>query len=140
MTSLVLVLYWGLFIGAVFLWAVYVGASVNDISTKQRVTLVGLKLLLQQRLICPQIKTFNERHVLFEKINESLEKSGRRVEDAIPPLLVALDQAIEALQLEEEVQQIKLLGVKLTYNLLVGILSLAISVGFAGLANYVGFS
>lgn len=42
--------------------------------------------------------------------------------------------------MEEEVSQIKLLGVKLTYNLLVGILSLAISIGFAALANYVGFS
>lgn len=37
------------------------------------------------------------------KIQDSFEKNGTTPELAIPPLIDALDQAIEALQLEEEV-------------------------------------
>lgn len=37
--TLVLLLFWGVFIGYVFLWAVYAGANVNIISTQQRIAL-----------------------------------------------------------------------------------------------------
>ena len=44
--TLVSLLFWTLYFGFIFLWAVYVGAGINNISTQQRVALIGLKALL----------------------------------------------------------------------------------------------
>ncbi len=77
---------------------------------------------------------------LLQRVLDSFAERRIEVKEGIPPLIEALDEAIEVLRVEEEVFELRLLGVRLTYNLLVGMLSLSISVGFAGFANYIGFA